>query len=160
MAKPYQSGGPLPSLLRPEAWLSIYGDVGCGHANGSRPDGAVLPFVDLAGGVYQLFQLVVDLGAIQLLQGLTTPQHRRQALGIETQYRFARVLAEEVLGRGLGAGGRVEAGKHQQIIGRVFGQVAGQFADLQAGDALLLLRRRQGEGEKQLVDGGVIKRVH
>ncbi len=119
-----------------------------------------MAFVDLAGGVYQLFQLVVDLGAIQLLQGLATPQYRCQALGIETQYRFARVLTEEVLGRGLGAGGHVEAGKHQQIVGRVFGQMAGQFADLQAGDALLLLRRRQGEGEKQLVDGGVIKRVH
>ncbi len=116
--------------------------MGCGHANGSGPDGAVLAFVDLAGGVYQLFQLVVDLGAIQLLQGLTTPQHRCQALGIETQYRLARVLTEQVLGRGLGAGGRVEAGKHQQIVGRVFGQMAGQFADLQAGDALLLLRRR------------------
>lgn len=134
--------------------------MGGGHANGSRPDSAVLPFVDLAGGVYQLFQLVVDLGAIQLLQGLATPQYRCQALGIETQYRLARVLAEEVLGGGLSTGGRVEAGKHQQIVGRVLGQVTGQFADLQAGDALLLLRRRQGEGEKQLVDGGVIKRVH
>ncbi len=134
--------------------------MGCCHSNGSRPDSAILAFVDLAGGVYQLFQLVVDLGAIQLLQGLTTPQYRCQALGIETQYRLARVLTEQVLGSGLSAGGCVEAGKHQQIVGRVFGQMAGQFADLQAGDALLLLRRRQGEGEKQLVDGGVIKRVH
>ena len=110
--------------------------------------------------MHQLLQLVVDLGAIQLLQRLATPQHRRQALGIETQHRLARVLTKQVLGGCLGAGGRVEAGKHQQIVGRMLGQVAGQFADLQAGDALLLLRRRQREGEKQLVDGGVIKRVH
>lgn len=118
------------------------------YANEARPEGAILAFVDLAGGMNQLFQLVVDLGAIQLLQGLTTPQHRCQALGIETQYRLARILTEQVLGGGLGAGGRVEAGKHQQIVGRVFGQMAGQFADLQAGEALLLLRRRKGEGEK------------
>ncbi len=110
--------------------------------------------------MHQLLQLVVDLGAIQLLQRLATPQHRRQALGIEPQHRLARVLTKQVLGGGLGAGGRVEAGKHQQIVGRVFGQMAGQLADLQAGDALLLLRRRQREGEKQLVYGGVIKRVH
>ena len=74
--------------------------MGCDHANGSRPESAVLAFVDLAGGVYQLFQLVVDLGAIQLLQGLTTPQYRCQALGIETQYRLSRGLTGQVLGGG------------------------------------------------------------
>lgn len=120
----------------------------------------MLTQVDLAGSVHQLLQLVVDLGAIQLLQRLATPQHRRQAIGIEAQHRLARVLTKEVLRGRLGAGCRVKAGKHQQIVGRVFGHVAGQLADLHAGDALLLLWRREREGEKQLVDGGVIKRVH
>jgi len=52
----------------------------------------VLTQVDLAGSVHQLLQLVVDLGAIQLLQRLATPQHRCQAIGIEAQHRLARVL--------------------------------------------------------------------
>lgn len=115
---------------------------------------------NLAGGVYQLLQLMMDLASIELLQWLTAPEYWGQAIRIECQNRFAGVLAEQVLRCGLCAGGGFQAGKHQQVVGRVFGQVVGLLADLQAGDALFLCWHGEREGKKQLVEGGVIKRVH
>lgn len=121
---------------------------------------ARLGSAQLFGGGDQLFELMVDLGPVQQLQGLAVPEQPFAAFGVAAQDRLARVLAEQVLLAGRSVSLSFQAGEHQQVIGRMFCQMAEMRAHLQAEYALLVIGRREIESEKKLVDGGAVEWIH